>query len=100
MNLNLPKLTRHNACFVPCVAGRRMVKPILLRAHRAMSGSKVLISPAVFQSGKNQAGPFRMGVAPARLEQIYLNSIEIYRGKISRRKIKTNLEERTLNSAK
>jgi len=98
--LNKPCLNRGFARFVPCVPGRELVKPLSLRAHRAISGSKVLISPAVFQSGKSQASPFGIGVAPLPVRQMNLKRREICRGIISQQKIKTKPRRKDAISAK
>jgi hypothetical protein len=74
--------------FVPCAPPPAVVKPLLVQAHCAMSGLIVLLSPAVFGSDKPQAGPRRLNVATVPLRKIYLKRGEIYRGKISRHKIK------------
>jgi hypothetical protein len=86
--------------FVACVPRRRMVKPLSVRAYCAMSDSSVLIPPAVFLPGKPQAGFRRVRSVSLPVRRINLKRSEIYRGKISRQKNQTNLEERTLLSAK
>jgi hypothetical protein len=55
MKLNSPWVTAGKARFVACARARRLVQPLLVDRHTTMSGSKVLISPAVFTPGKLQA---------------------------------------------
>jgi hypothetical protein len=74
--------------FVPCAPPCGMVKPLQVQAQCAMSGSMVLLSPAVFCSDKPQAGPSRLNFATVPFRKINLKRGEIYRGKISRHKIK------------
>jgi hypothetical protein len=81
--------------FVPCVPGRGVVLTFLVHAHRAMSGSKLLISPAVFKPEKPQARPHRFHGAAVPWKQTNLKCGEICRGKISRPKINpTSKKER------
>jgi hypothetical protein len=74
--------------FVPCAPPPGVVKPLPVQAYCAMSGLFVLISPAVFDSEKPQAGPRRLNSATVPLRKINLTRGEIYRGKISRHQIK------------
>jgi hypothetical protein len=82
------KFIAGKARFVPCVPRPGVVKPLLVQANRAMGGSRVLISPAVFTSEKPQAGLHRINIEPVISGEINLKRSEIYRGKISRQKIK------------
>jgi len=88
MNTQSPHNIRGKARFVACVAGHRMVKPLLVHRYWTMCGSKVLISPAVFTPGKLQASRPRFNDSPKPDGQFNLKCSEICRGKISQQKIK------------
>jgi hypothetical protein len=89
MTPNPHAVTARNLHFVPCAPRLGMVKPLMVQANCAMSGSIMLISPAVFRPEKPQAGLHRFNGALVQLRQCNLKRSEICRGKISRPKIKT-----------
>jgi hypothetical protein len=88
MTPNPQAFTARNLRFVPCAPRPGMVKPLLVQADCAMSGSIMLISPAVFIPEKPQAGLHRFNGALVQLSTCNLKRSEICRGKISRPKIK------------
>jgi len=88
MNPQSPHFIGGKARFASCVAGRGMVKPLLVHRYWTMCGSKVLISPAVFTPGKPQDSRPRIHDSPTPAKYFIIKRSEICRGKISQQKIK------------
>jgi len=95
MNAQSPHFIGGKPRFAACAAAPGMIQPLQVHRRLTMSGSNVLISPAVFTPGKPQASRPRFQQTPTPAGQFYIKCGEICRGKISQQKIKpTSKKER------